>query len=538
MTAIASLIVIALMLVACSGNNGNNNSLNNNGQQQPGNQDQQQGEEVTQPLEISLTLMGGPKTPNSWLKGALEEDLTAHLGREVTIEDVFLPSWGDMYTKVNLLMSDMDEMPDVIWFPSMDQEFKNWSDNGLLHDMTPLLQKHGNNILNYYSKDTLYYSWDPSGKIYRLPGDVAEAGSMTTILRKDWLDNLGLNVPSTLDEYIDVLRAFTHDDPDGNGQPDTFGITGDNNYRSFTPFFYAYGVDPESFIIQEDGTVKFGATMPEVREVLEILQGLSNEGVIDPRMLTSIEESMVEEIISQGKVGSVYRWIAYFNPDNSVQRSFKAINPDGEYIQIDPVAGPNGFASDRPSEVNGWAFLGITAAAEEPEAAMQVLDRIASPEVYKLITFGKEGEHYELVDGQYVSLIEPDEMNNLGLRNYDWYISRKDEANIQNSPEVIDMYARAEQTSMPMREKIAYFKGDDRPVWEEYGTDILTLRDTTFWGIIAGTLPITAFDDFVEQYYQLNGAEIDQEATELYQQEAEAIANFEAWYDENIEPYK
>lgn len=528
---VVSALTCSILLSSCSsGANKNNENLT------PLSGTEKQ--EGTKSLNLSLTLMGGPKTPNSWLKGALEEDLTASLGRGVNINEVFLPSWADMNTKINLLMSDKDQMPDVIWFPTMDREYKTWSESGLLADMTPLLQKHGKNILNYYSKDTLFYSWEPSGKIFRIPGDVAEAGSMTTILRKDWLDKLNLSAPTTLDEYVEVLKAFTHKDPDGNGKKDTYGITGDNNYRSFTPFFYAYGVDPESFIVQEDGSVKFGATMPEVRNVLELLQNLNKEGVIDPRMLTSIEESKVEEIIAQGQVGSFYRWIAYFNPDNSVQKSFKAINPNGEYLRINPVKGPNGFASDRPSEVNGWAFLGITAAAEEPEATMQVLDRIASPEVYKLITFGKEGEHYELVNGQYKSLIQPDEMNNLGLRNFDWYVSRKDEANIQNSPEVIDMYMQTEETSLPMRSKIAYFKGGVRPVWEEYGADITTLRDSTFWGIIAGTLPITAFDDFVEQYYKLNGEEIDAEATQLYQEQAEAFASFETWYEENIQPFK
>lgn len=534
-----SVLCVFLVVAGCSNASGNGGTETENVASQ--NQQDQNATPSQEPFEVSLTLMGGPKTPDSWVKSALEEDLTNHIGRPVTIEEVFLPSWADMYTKVNLLMSDMDQMPDVIWFPTMDEEYKTWVQNDLLVDLTPLLQKHGKNIINYYDAETLFYSWDPERQgIFRIPGDVAEPGSMTTILRKDWLDNLNLDVPETLDEYVEVLRAFTHNDPDGNGEKDTYGLTGDNNYRSFTPFFYAYGVDPEAFMIQEDGTVKYGAVMPEVREVLELLQTLTKEGVIDPRMLTSIEESKVEEIIAQGKVGSFYRWIAYFNPDNNVNKSFKALNPDGEFISIDPVKGPNGFASDRPSEVNGWAFLGITAAAEDPETTMQVLDRMASPETYKLITFGKEGEHYEIVDGVFKSLIEPDKANELGLRNFDWYVSRKDEANIQNTPTVIEMYQKAEQTSMPMREKIAYFKGDvERPVWDEYGTDVNTLRDTTFWGIIAGTLPITAFDDFVDQYYNnLNGQAIDEEATRLYQEMADQREQFSAWYQENIQPYK
>lgn len=43
-------------------------------------------------------------------------------------------------------------------------------------------------------------------------------------IRKDWLDNLGLDIPKTIDDLGEVLRAFTEDDPDGNGEDDTYGM--------------------------------------------------------------------------------------------------------------------------------------------------------------------------------------------------------------------------------------------------------------------------------------------------------------------------
>lgn len=496
------------------------------------------GDDGTGPLKVSLALMGGPKTPDSWAEKALEEDLTEHLGRKIDINNVFLPGWEDAKTKINLLMSDKKEMPDVMWHWDMNKEFNSWAKNGALVDLVPYLQKDGKNIINYYSKETLFYHWDPSGKIFRIPGDVSEPGTMTTLIRKDWLEKLNLEVPKTLDEYIDVLRAFTKNDPDGNGKADTYGLSGDNLYRSFAPFFYAYGVDPDQFIIQDDGTVKYGATMPQVKEVLGILQGLYKEGVIDPRMVSPIEQAQVDDILASGKIGSMYRWVAFFNPDFSVHQSFKSLNPDGEYMQIDPVSGPDGFASDLPSDEIGWCFLSVTAGAKDPETVVKVLDRIASPETNKLIKFGKEGEHYEIVDGQYKSKVGPEEKNKLGLGNYDWYIQRKDEANLENTPEVIELFNERAKSSMPMREKIVFFKSLDRPAWVEYGADVTKLRDETFWGIISGELPLSAFDDFVNQYPGLGGKEIDEEANKLYSEQDKQYKEFEKWYDENIEAYK
>jgi len=527
-TLLVTALAASTILAACSDNS---SSTSTTDASKDGNETTTTGK-----LEVSLALMGGPKTPDAWVETALEEDLTSHLGRDVDVKNVFLPGWDEAKTKINLLMSDKDQMPDVIWHWDMNKEFNSWVQAGALHDLVPHLQENGKNIINYYSAETFFYHWDPSGKIFRIPGDIAEAGTMTTIIRKDWLEKLGLEVPKTLEEYIEVLRAFTHDDPDGNGKDDTYGLSGDDNYRSFAPFFLSHGVDPYQFLLDENGKVVYGATLPQVRDVLEILQGLYKEGVIDPRMLTTNPE--VDDIMAQGKIGSIYRWVAFFNPDFNYHMSFKALNPDGEYMPIDPVTGPDGFASDLPSDLFGWSYLSVTAAAEEPAEVVKVLDRIASPETNKLIKFGKEGEHYEIVDGQYKSLIGPDEINELGLGNYDWYIQRKDGANIINTPEVLELFEARNQSSMPMREKTVFFKSLTRPAWTEYSADINKLRDETYLGIISGNLDITAFDEFVKQYPALGGDEVDKEANELYQTQSAERAEFDKWYEENIEPYK
>ncbi|MDC3418352.1 extracellular solute-binding protein [Aquibacillus salsiterrae] len=528
------LIVTVFMLVfsvACSNESGGESSgeKGNNAT----------GEAGTGPLNVSLTLMGGPKTPDAWVNEALAKDLTDHLDRDVTVEDIFLPSWSDAKTKINLMMSDKSSMPDVLWFWDMNKEYKQWVDAGVLQDLTPYLQSKGQNIINYYNRENLFYSWDPSGKIYRIPGDVSEPGTMTTMIRKDWLDNLGLDVPTTIDEYVDVLRAFTFDDPDGNGKDDTYGISGENLYRAFAPFFYAYGVDVEQFMIQDDGTIKYGSLMPETREVLELLQGLYKEGVIDPRVLTNTEQQDVDDIMANGKIGSIYRWVAFFNPESTYNLAFKEKNPDGEYIAIDPIKGPSGFSSDVPSDAIGWSFLSVTGAAEEPETVVDVIDRMASPETYRLITFGQEGELYTIDEnGVYDSKLSVDERNKLGLGNYNWYVQRKDEANLENTPEVNELFAARDKSSRPMREKIFFVKSLNRPMWTEYATDINTLRDETFWGIISGNLPITAYDDFVDQYGALGGDKIDEETNKLYSEQKNQWEEFNAWYDENIEPYK
>lgn len=492
----------------------------------------------SEPLNVTMTLMAGSKTPDSWAEHTLEEELSKAMNRKVDVQPIFLPDWSELNTKINLMMSAKDTRPNILWTGDT-KEFSKWVEAGIAQDLTPSLQKYGKDILNYYTQDTMFYHWDKSGKIFRVPGDVPEASYMTTILRKDWLDNLGLQEPKTLDEYVNVLRAFTKDDPDKNGKNDTYGLSGDNYYRSLAPFFYAYGIDVENFMKQDDGSIKFGALMPQVKTVLELLQGLYKEGVLDPRMTTSAnnDDGKVNDIFASGKVGSFYRWVDYFNPGNSTTISFKKLNPTGEYISIDPIQGPDGFSSDMPDAQIGWCYLIVTDTIDT-DSAVQVLDTMAKPEVFKQLAFGKEGEHYTMNNGEFVPTIQPEEGSKLGLGNFGWIMQRKDAANIKNTPEVTEMFTKKIETSQPMRDKIVVFKAIDRPEWDKYSADIKKVRDELFWGIITGKTPVSAFDDFEKQYLKLGGKQIDEEAVNLFNTQQEERTAYDAWYEANIVPYK
>jgi hypothetical protein len=248
------------------------------------------------------------------------------------------------------------------------------------------------------------------------------------------------------------------------------------------------------------------------------------------------DDTKVNDIFASGKVGSFYRWVDYFNPGNSVHITFKKLNPEGEFISIPPVKGPDGFSSDMPDPQIGWCYLVVTDTVD-PDIAVRVLNTMAKPEVFKLITFGREGEHYEIKDGIFTPTIQPEEGSRLGLGNFGWYIQRKDAANIKNTPEVTKMFEEKIQTSQPMRDKIVYFKSIDRPEWDRYSPDIKKARDELFWGIITGKTPIDEFDNFPALYEKLGGKQVDEEAKRLYETQQEERALFDEWYEKNIVPY-
>ncbi|MBN2657565.1 MAG: extracellular solute-binding protein [Spirochaetales bacterium] len=236
------------------------------------------------------------------------------------------------------------------------------------------------------------------GHIYGVP--TYDGGGCVTYIRKDWLDKLGLEVPTTWEEYYDVLKAFTYDDPDGNGANDTMGLT--------LPFQTGYEFDYYNrFIMQEamfgfqekNGKWVDGFLQPEMIPALERFQKLYREKILDNEIFTN-KTSTAREKIYQGQAGVMEywsgTWAVRFN--DSAQNA----HPEAQVIPIEPIA--NAYYINRV----GPAFS-ITKAAKNPEGVFDafmntMLDKGAGQ---ALFTHGIEGKHFQKSDKEYMMLPEP-----------------------------------------------------------------------------------------------------------------------------------
>ena len=77
-------------------------------------------------------------------------------------------------------------------------------------------------------------------------------------IRKDWLETVGMEMPTTWEDLYNVAHAFTYDDPDGNGVKDTYGLTGDG-MGTLRYFFSSTGVSNRYWGKDEEGNWSFGA---------------------------------------------------------------------------------------------------------------------------------------------------------------------------------------------------------------------------------------------------------------------------------------
>jgi len=215
----------------------------------------------------------------------------------------------------------------------------------------------------------------PDGHIYSL-GRKLPARPMTSnqpTINKAWLDRLGLEVPTTLDELENVLRAFKEQDANGNGDPtDEIPICGISNY-----LLLPFGFDAiESDMILRDGEVYYACTSEAYKEGIKWLQKMYAEGLIDPESFTQDDTMKQAKYQSPdvSRVGFADTWI----PDAQFGQW------SDEYIAIAPIAGPDG-QRHAYGDVNGIGALGrnevvITKDCKYPEVVARWLDQFYTDE--------------------------------------------------------------------------------------------------------------------------------------------------------------
>ncbi|MCB6414370.1 extracellular solute-binding protein [Faecalimonas umbilicata] len=197
------------------------------------------------------------------------------------------------------------------------QEYKNWADNGVSADITEAYEKYATDELKKYLESDGGKGLEMlkiDGRLYGLPRiDSPYEQIPVMFIRQDWLDRLGLEIPTTMEELKTVAHAFTYDDPDGNGVDDTYGIGIDginvvnNTVGDCSPIFAAFGVylgnDTMAFVEGENGEPVWGGTnISGMHLALQFLQELYADGSICKDAVT-MDSNAVFEDAGEGRCG-------------------------------------------------------------------------------------------------------------------------------------------------------------------------------------------------------------------------------------------
>jgi putative aldouronate transport system substrate-binding protein len=237
-----------------------------------------------------------------------------------------------------------------------------------------------------YFKDAMIA---PDGNIYAIPR-LNECYHCTYAqkfwMNKEWLDNLGLDIPKTTDELFEVLMAFKEKDPNKNGKQDEIPLTGAPNKYVWNGNIDAYLMnsfiynDNDKYLLLKDGKVDFAANKPEWKQGLEYMHKLYANGLIDPAAFTQNDQALGQLGNREGDelVGSITTALVSYlvNPYDANLTRHK------HWTIVPPIQGPNGVQLAGVSRGISQFHFAITNKATEAQqiAAIKIADYMFSEE--------------------------------------------------------------------------------------------------------------------------------------------------------------
>ena len=351
--------------------------------------------EVVKPEKITMMVNG------TFLKPAQNQDSLVAKYKELTGIDLEITSIDhNSYNDQLALAFASGDVPDVVILSA--EYYSAYASQGALADISEYWKNSetkASGRMNEQYIDSLYIN---DG----LYGFAAQRGNgCITYLRQDWLDKLGLSVPTTYDEYIKVLEAFTTQDPDGNGKNDTYGVTAAGIMTSdapFTNYLPEFWQDAYPDVYQtEDGTWVDGFAEQATADALQRLKDAYKLGIIDMEITTNKTSSCRDKFYSSN-VGAFTYWAGKW--DMTLEENIKAITPDAKLVAIPPIK-ELGQYTERQSPV-----IAITNKCQNPAGVFKYLfeTMVDGGEGQKLFTYGVEGVHYEIKDGVFTQLPDPE----------------------------------------------------------------------------------------------------------------------------------
>ncbi|MFI3115814.1 MAG: hypothetical protein R3Y12_06730 [Clostridia bacterium] len=241
------------------------------------------------------------------------------------------------------------------------------------------------------------------GKIYHIPYIADGTVARTYFIRQDWLDNLNLEMPETVEDLEKVLIAFRDDDPNGNGLNDEIPVIFDywQEIIRLVNFWDArcFSNDDRSerVVLGDDGVWYHTWLTDEFKVGLENISRWYDIGLIDKEAFTK-GTSARKEYIPGDVAGMVYEWVA----STSSYNDSVAIDGFNFVVMAPPVTeAGNQWSEHVRTKVTteGWA---VSTSCDESKVGelFAFMDYFFSEEGRILTNFGIEGEHWTLVDGK------------------------------------------------------------------------------------------------------------------------------------------
>lgn len=505
------MLAAAMMLSACSGGDKEAEGTNAAASQNGGTGDS---------MKVSISMFDrgqvssdeGTYEDNRWVKWIREQS-----GIDVTIVPV---PRNESQNTLNVMIAS-NQAPDLIW--EFDRAYiGKLVSQGVLQPVDEYIEQYSTSYKKYLEENPelkAHLTFD-DGKMYA----VATKRPITAVanhgmwIRQDWLDEVGLEKPKTVEELIQVAQAFKE------RYPDSTPIVGPNAVD-------IYGALNAAMNFQwylEDGQMKYGATLDRFRDAMALEKGLFDLGLVDKEYFTDSNNQRANQLWTTGRAGI---WMSQWS-SGQVELMLKdllANVPDANPVPLESVETVNGKYG-LYQEAIPHIFVAFNKEMKDPEAAVKYLDWIVDQGWFTLMN-GEEGVHYTK-SGDTVKRLDSDKYNKEVLYANEYAVLRqidvkpedliKQAADDELSQRLASLSAEALETALKneFRRDIPY-----QPNFDEIN-EIRSTLDTFIRETRATT--VTQGEKYTADWAI---EEIRKEWNRLGGPEAEKIA--QQWYEDN-----
>lgn len=333
------------------------------------------------PETVTYTLgqMSGANNSNLPEGDSYEDNAyTRYLKKVLNIQNEMMYSESeDRYGEMEDILVNDHNLPDVLVI-SDQENLKRLVENDLVEDLTEVYETCTTpRIKEMYESygGEIFKAVEFDGRLMALPETVIDHGPCLLWLRKDWMEELGLEEPANMEEAFEIIREFRkHRMGAGEGEEpiglvcnvDLVGKT--SSSYSADPIFDMFGAKPQRWQEDENGEIIYGSLTQETKEALIYLNRLYEEGVLDKDFALRAPNNL-RDLVVNGKCGAFFG--LWWSPNNPLMDGWKKDNTaDWEpyYFPEDRKEGAETYASFRDSK-----FVVVRKGYEHPEIVMKII---------------------------------------------------------------------------------------------------------------------------------------------------------------------
>ncbi|MBQ7953627.1 MAG: extracellular solute-binding protein [Clostridia bacterium] len=305
-----------------------------------------------------------------------------------------LLSSADYQQQINLSLSTGKDLPDVLIHALSDADAITYSESGIFIPLNKYYENSSEYLVPQAEKwreetgfDMFKYITMTDGNIYTVPQyNESLVNGISTVLwiYKPWLDKLGMEVPTTLEELETALQAFKDNDMNGNGNPnDEIPMLDENTQnKGLVDILQSYiQTGEDDLVIKEDGTLDYAFVTDEYKEFLKYMRNLTKKGLYDKTSFSQKNDTLKTLLNGEEVRVGVFSYISVSILSAVQERKL-------EYVPMKIMHNNAAALFKRTMPTNRYF---ITKDCEHPEVAFRIADYMCSPTMTKWSIFGEPG---------------------------------------------------------------------------------------------------------------------------------------------------